>query len=59
MENILTKEEMETEEVKKCDFHLKNYVKCTEDKNIYFKECYYKFYMSFIHCSKMYHKLYL
>lgn len=58
MKNILTPEEMKDENVKKCYHHLEDYVKCTENKNIYFKECYNKFYLSFITCSKLYYKIF-
>ena len=49
---------MKDENVKKCYHYLEDYVKCTENKNIYFKECYSKFYLSFITCSKLYYKIF-
>lgn len=59
MDNIFTEKELNDPEVKKCYYHLENYTNCLENKNIYFKECYNKFFLSFVNCSKLYHKIYL
>jgi hypothetical protein len=50
MDNIIYKY---SKEDKKCYYNLENYVKCTENKNIYFKECYNKLFISFLYCSKI------